>query len=151
MLCGTGGLGKTTLAAQAARQARTEGRAVFWVRWQDDATRLAHDLTRIAQALGLPETRLHDAQSGQAALVDVIWEHLAAVRGWVIVVDNADTPPRPRPRQRAPGLLPRLGTPGRCRASPGHHPRHRAHHLGPRSAPRPPRTPGPRRLGHGAA
>ncbi|GGK30804.1 hypothetical protein GCM10011583_73380 [Streptomyces camponoticapitis] len=66
VVCGTGGLGKTTLAAQAARQAETQGRAVFWVRWQDDAARLAHDLTRIAQELGLPETRLHDAQNGRA-------------------------------------------------------------------------------------
>ncbi|MEU0382766.1 FxSxx-COOH system tetratricopeptide repeat protein, partial [Streptomyces cyaneofuscatus] len=92
VVCGTGGLGKTTLAAQAAQQAETEGRAVFWVRWQDDPTRLAHDLTRIAQELGLSESRLHDAQNGRAALVDVVWEHLAAVPGWVIVLDNVDTP-----------------------------------------------------------
>ncbi|MFJ8562409.1 tetratricopeptide repeat protein, partial [Streptomyces microflavus] len=92
VVCGTGGLGKTTLAAQAAQQAETEGRMVFWVRWQDDATRLAHDLTRIAQELGLAESRLHDAQNGRAALVDVVWEQLAAMRGWVIVLDNVDTP-----------------------------------------------------------
>ncbi|MEW1996763.1 tetratricopeptide repeat protein, partial [Streptomyces coelicoflavus] len=92
VVCGTGGLGKTTLAAQAARQAEMEGRAVFWVRWQDDAARLAHDLTHIAQELGLAESRLHDAQSGRATLVDVVWEQLAAVRGWVIVLDNIDTP-----------------------------------------------------------
>ncbi|MFF2064735.1 FxSxx-COOH system tetratricopeptide repeat protein, partial [Streptomyces sp. NPDC058200] len=101
VVCGTGGLGKTTLAAQVARQAETQGRAVFWVRWQDDSARLAHDLTRIAQALGLPETRLHDAQSGRAALVDVVWEQLAAVRGWVIVIDNVDTP-----RNLGPGSEP---------------------------------------------
>ncbi|MFC9751247.1 tetratricopeptide repeat protein [Streptomyces niveus] len=103
VISGTGGLGKTTPAAQAARQAQAQGRAVFWVRWQDDTTRLAHDLTRIAQALGLPETRLNDAQSGQAALVDVVWEHLAAIRGWVIVVDNADTPRDLGPGSEHPG------------------------------------------------
>ncbi|MFE9565909.1 tetratricopeptide repeat protein [Streptomyces sp. NPDC006487] len=92
VVCGTGGLGKTTLAAQAARRAETQGRAVFWVRWQDDAARLAHDLTRIAQELGLPVPRLNDAQSGRTALVDVVWEQLAAIRGWVIVIDNVDTP-----------------------------------------------------------
>ncbi|MGW6373726.1 tetratricopeptide repeat protein, partial [Streptomyces niveus] len=101
VVCGTGGLGKTTLAAQAAQQAETQGRAVFWVRWQDDAARLAHDLTRIAQELGLPENRLRDAQSGRAALVDVVWEHLAVVRGWVIVIDNVDTP-----RNLGPGSEP---------------------------------------------
>ncbi|MEU9337757.1 tetratricopeptide repeat protein [Streptomyces sp. NPDC048290] len=103
VVCGTGGLGKTTLAAQAARQAEAQGRAVFWVRWQDDAARLAHDLTRIAQALGLPETRLHDAQNGRAALVDVVWEHLAAVPGWVIVIDNVDTPRNLGPGSEPPG------------------------------------------------
>ncbi|WP_341873392.1 AAA family ATPase, partial [Streptomyces chryseus] len=104
VLCGTGGLGKTTLAAQAARQADTEGRAVFWVRWQDDAARLAHDLTRIAQALGLAESRLQDAQSGRAALVDVVWEQLAAVREWVIVIDNVDTPRNLGPGGELPGF-----------------------------------------------
>ncbi|MER7049974.1 tetratricopeptide repeat protein, partial [Streptomyces jumonjinensis] len=103
VVCGTGGLGKTTLAAQAAQQAETERRAVFWVRWQDDAARLAHDLTRIAQALGLPETRLHDAQNGRAALVDVVWEQLAAVRGWMIVIDNVDTPRNLGPGSEPPG------------------------------------------------
>ncbi|WP_240439317.1 FxSxx-COOH system tetratricopeptide repeat protein [Streptomyces europaeiscabiei] len=103
VICGTGGLGKTTLAAQAAQQAETEGRAVFWVRWQDDDARLAHDLTRIAQELGLPETRLQDAQSGRAALVDVVWEQLAGVRGWVIVIDNVDTPRNLGPGSELPG------------------------------------------------
>ncbi|AZM48783.1 tetratricopeptide repeat-containing protein [Streptomyces sp. WAC 06738] len=103
VVCGTGGLGKTTLAAQAAQQAEAQGRAVFWVRWQDDAARLAHDLTRIVKELGLAESRLQDAQSGQAALVDVVWEHLAAVRGWMIVIDNVDTPNRLGPGSEPPG------------------------------------------------
>ncbi|MEU9234524.1 FxSxx-COOH system tetratricopeptide repeat protein [Streptomyces subrutilus] len=103
VVCGAGGLGKTTLAAQAAQQAQAEGRAVFWVRWQDDAARLAHDLTRIAQELGLAASRLHDARSGRAALVDVVWEQLAAVRGWVIVLDNVDTPRDLGPGGELPG------------------------------------------------
>ncbi|MEO3845973.1 hypothetical protein [Streptomyces sp. B22F1] len=69
------------------------------MRWQDDAARLAHDLTRVVGELGLAGTRLHDAQSGRAALVDVVWEHLAAVRGVVIVIDNVDTPATPTPPQ----------------------------------------------------
>ncbi|MEV0781315.1 AAA family ATPase, partial [Streptomyces sp. NPDC050428] len=67
VVCGTGGLGKTTLAAQAAQQAETRGRAVFWVRWKGDAARLA-------QELGLAENRLQDAQNARAALVDVVWQ-----------------------------------------------------------------------------
>ncbi|WBB64270.1 FxSxx-COOH system tetratricopeptide repeat protein [Streptomyces sp. WMMC500] len=103
VVCGTGGLGKTTLAAQAARQAEAQGRAVFWVRWQDDAARLAHDLTRVVKELGLADSRLQEAQSGQAALVDVVWEHLAAVRGWMIVIDNVDTPRSLGPGSELPG------------------------------------------------
>ncbi|WP_241672345.1 hypothetical protein [Streptomyces sp. IB2014 016-6] len=47
VVCGTGGLGKTTLAAQAAQQAEAQGRAVFWVRWQDDAARLTRGGRRL--------------------------------------------------------------------------------------------------------
>ncbi|MFI8194407.1 FxSxx-COOH system tetratricopeptide repeat protein [Streptomyces sp. NPDC085946] len=94
VVCGAGGLGKTTLAAEAAHRARQAGAAVFWVRWQDDPSRLAEDLTRIAQALGLAEQRLEEARRGQAVLVDVVWEQLAVMPGWVIVVDNVDTPTR---------------------------------------------------------
>ncbi|MFF9488499.1 tetratricopeptide repeat protein [Streptomyces sp. NPDC014676] len=101
VVCGAGGLGKTTLAAEAARQAQQARRVVFWVRWQDDPSRLAEDLTRIAQDLGLAEERLEAARRGQAVLVDVVWEHLAAVSGWVVVVDNVDTPARVGPGREA--------------------------------------------------
>ncbi|MFH8453897.1 hypothetical protein ACH4CD_32185 [Streptomyces fungicidicus] len=101
VVCGAGRLGKTTLAAQAARQAQQARRAVFWIRWQGDPGRLAEDLTRVAQDLGLAEERLEAARRGQAVLVDVVWEHLAAVAGWVLVVDNVDTPARVGPGREA--------------------------------------------------
>nr|WP_237525012.1 FxSxx-COOH system tetratricopeptide repeat protein [Streptomyces sp. SID5643] len=101
VLCGAGGLGKTTLAAEAARRAQQAGAAVFWVQWQDDAGRLAEDLIRIGQALDLSEGRLDAARRGQAVLVDVVWEHLAAVPGWVVVIDNVDRPGRVGPTRDA--------------------------------------------------
>ncbi|MEV7114199.1 tetratricopeptide repeat protein, partial [Streptomyces anulatus] len=92
VVCGAGGLGKTTLAAEAAARARAEGRVVVWIRWRDDPAQLGQDLAQAAHILGLPEDRLEEARTGRVSLVDAVWEHLATVQGWLIVVDNVDTP-----------------------------------------------------------
>ncbi|MFD9340570.1 tetratricopeptide repeat protein [Streptomyces sp. NPDC060049] len=92
VVCGAGGLGKTTVAAEAASRARAAGKAVVWIRWRENSAQLAHDLTQAALVLGLPESRLEEARSGRAPLVDAVWEQLASVPGWLIVVDNVDTP-----------------------------------------------------------
>ncbi|WP_432009697.1 tetratricopeptide repeat protein [Streptomyces bacillaris] len=101
VVCGAGGLGKTTLAAEAAAQARGRGRVVVWIRWRDDAEQLGQDLAQAAHILGLPESRLEEARTGRVSLVDAVWEHLAGVKGWLIVVDNVDAPsqvgPGPEP------------------------------------------------------
>ncbi|MFI9014077.1 tetratricopeptide repeat protein, partial [Streptomyces griseus] len=97
VVCGVGGLGKTTLAAEAAARARAEGRVVVWVRWRDDPAQLGQDFARAAHVLGLAESRLEEARTGRVSLVDAVWEHLAAVEGWVIVVDNVDDPARVGP------------------------------------------------------
>ncbi|MEV7699975.1 FxSxx-COOH system tetratricopeptide repeat protein [Streptomyces sp. NPDC086779] len=94
VVCGAGGLGKTTVAAEAAAQAKADGRVVVWIRWQDDPAQLAQDLTHAAHILGLPEERLEEARTGRASLVDAVWDHLATVTGWLIVIDNVDTPAR---------------------------------------------------------
>ncbi|OKI49489.1 hypothetical protein AMK17_38060, partial [Streptomyces sp. CB00072] len=92
VVCGAGGLGKTTLAAEAAARARAEGRVVVWIRWRDDPAQLGQDLAQAAHILGLSESRLEEARTGRVSLVDAVWEHLATVKGWLIVVDNVDTP-----------------------------------------------------------
>ncbi|GGY77820.1 tetratricopeptide repeat protein [Streptomyces anulatus] len=92
VVCGAGGLGKTTLAAEASARARAEGRVVVWIRWRDDPAQLGQDLARAAHILGLPEDRLEEARTGRVSLVDAVWEHLATVKGWLIVIDNVDTP-----------------------------------------------------------
>ncbi|ALC32359.1 hypothetical protein ABE83_34580 (plasmid) [Streptomyces sp. CFMR 7] len=97
VVCGAGGLGKTTLAAEAAAQARARGRVVVWIRWRDDAEQLGQDLAQAAHILGLPESRLEEARTGRVSLVDAVWEHLAGVKGWLIVVDNVDAPSRVGP------------------------------------------------------
>ncbi|MGW6467454.1 tetratricopeptide repeat protein, partial [Streptomyces rubiginosohelvolus] len=97
VVCGAGGLGKTTLAAEAAAQARAQDRVVVWIRWRDDPERLGQDLAQAAHILGLPEARLEEARTGRVSLVDAVWEHLATTTGWLIVVDNVDTPARVGP------------------------------------------------------
>ncbi|MFJ2096734.1 FxSxx-COOH system tetratricopeptide repeat protein, partial [Streptomyces anulatus] len=92
VVCGAGGLGKTTFAAEASARARAEGRVVVWIRWRDDPAQLGQDLAQAAHILGLSESRLEEARTGRVSLVDAVWEHLAAVEGWLIVVDNVDTP-----------------------------------------------------------
>ncbi|WP_143661248.1 hypothetical protein [Streptomyces sp. ms115] len=102
VVCGAGGLGKTTLAAEAAAQARAQGQVVVWIRWRDDPERLGQDLAQAAHILGLPESRLEEARTGRVSLVDAVWEHLATVTGWLIVVDNVDTPARVGPGSGPP-------------------------------------------------
>ncbi|MFD3818431.1 tetratricopeptide repeat protein [Streptomyces rubiginosohelvolus] len=97
VVCGAGGLGKTTLAAEAAAQARAQGQVVVWVRWRDDPDQLGQDLAQAAHILGLPESRLEEARTGRVSLVDAVWQHLATVEGWLIVVDNVDAPSRVGP------------------------------------------------------
>ncbi|MFF6860247.1 FxSxx-COOH system tetratricopeptide repeat protein [Streptomyces bacillaris] len=102
VVCGAGGLGKTTLAAEAAAQARARGRVVVWIRWRDDPEQLGQDLAQAAHILGLPESRLEEARTGRVSLVDAVWEHLAGVKGWLIVVDNVDAPSRVGPGSGLP-------------------------------------------------
>ncbi|MFB8050694.1 tetratricopeptide repeat protein [Streptomyces rubiginosohelvolus] len=102
VVCGAGGLGKTTLAAEAAAQARAQGRVVVWIRWRDAPERLGQDLAQAAHILGLPEARLEEARTGRVSLVDAVWGHLATVTGWLIVVDNVDTPARVGPGSGPP-------------------------------------------------
>ncbi|MGW1094164.1 hypothetical protein ACWD5W_00055 [Streptomyces sp. NPDC002455] len=97
VVCGAGGLGKTTLAAEAAARTRSEGRVVVWIRWRNDPGQLGQDLAQAAHILGLPESRLEEARTGRVSLVDAVWEHLATMEGWLIVVDNVDTPARVGP------------------------------------------------------
>ncbi|MGI5515756.1 AAA family ATPase [Streptomyces sp. CA-106131] len=91
VVCGAGGLGKTTLAAQLAAQAEEADWAVFWLRWRNSVD-LAQQLTQVAVACGLPESDLESARAGQESLPDVIWRQLESSRRWLVVLDNVDEP-----------------------------------------------------------
>lgn len=89
VLCGVGGIGKTTVAAALCAQAKNAGYTVFWVQWRDQAD-LAKHLTQVALACGLPVSALERAHAGHENLPDVVWQQLAATRKWLLVIDNAD-------------------------------------------------------------
>lgn len=89
VLCGVGGIGKTTVAAALCAQAKSAGHTVFWVQWRDQAD-LARHLTQVALACGLPVGALERAQAGHENLPDVVWQQLASTRKWLLVIDNAD-------------------------------------------------------------
>jgi tetratricopeptide (TPR) repeat protein len=102
VVCGAGGLGKTTVAAQLAAQAEEAGWAVFWLRWRNSVD-LAQQLTQVAVACGLPEANLEAARAGHESLPDVIWRQLQLSRRWLVVLDNVDEPQAvgPEPEQVA--------------------------------------------------
>ncbi|MER6477123.1 tetratricopeptide repeat protein [Streptomyces filamentosus] len=91
VVTGTGGMGKTTVAAALAEHARAKGIPVFWIRWRGE-TSLAEQMVQAAVACGLPEERLAAARAGQAGLADTVWDHLSGVKRWLIVLDNLDDP-----------------------------------------------------------
>lgn len=76
-----GGMGKTTLAAEAAERARLAGFAVYWIRWRT-LEQLTGQMLEVAAALGMPDGRIAAAQQTGASLPDLVWEHLALVPGW---------------------------------------------------------------------
>jgi hypothetical protein len=81
VICGTGGSGKTTLAAELAARVKFP---VWWVRFTD-AESFAAQLRQIAESLGVT------MQRGQS-LPDVLWSALSAKKRWLLVIDNLDRP-----------------------------------------------------------
>ncbi|MFW3464519.1 tetratricopeptide repeat protein [Streptomyces sp. 058-1L] len=91
VVCGAGGLGKTTVAAQLATRAEEAGWAVFWMRWHEPAD-LAQQWIQVAVACGLSDADLESARAGQRSLPDLVWNRLEGSRRWLVVLDNVDEP-----------------------------------------------------------
>ncbi|MFE4700381.1 tetratricopeptide repeat protein [Streptomyces sp. NPDC056738] len=89
VVCGAGGMGKTTLAAALAEQARRDGYAVFWIRWRGPEI-LSDDFVQTAVGCGLPRSAISAAQSGSDNLPDTVWRQLAGKKKWLLIVDNLD-------------------------------------------------------------
>ncbi|MFI5642701.1 tetratricopeptide repeat protein [Streptomyces goshikiensis] len=91
VVCGTGGIGKTTLAIALAGHAKDNGQAVFWVTWRGRA-QFGEDMLRVAVACGLPEETVEAAQAGRVPLADAVWGQLSERGKWLLVLDNLDDP-----------------------------------------------------------
>lgn len=86
-ISGLGGIGKTQTAVEFAYLHREEYRAVFFVVAETESD-LIGGFAAIARELGLPEAQESDQQKAVAAAKH--W--LAAEDGWLLILDNADTP-----------------------------------------------------------
>ncbi len=84
---GLGGVGKTQLAARFARDHQDDYDVVWWVRAEEETTRL-QDFSDLGAKLGLPEA----IERNQAALIKATRDWLAASNRWLLVFDNVPDP-----------------------------------------------------------
>jgi hypothetical protein len=92
VLTGMGGIGKSTVVAELARQIQAAGRPVWWVSAANQST-FAAGMVTVARQLGATEPDLNvlAMQAGDAP--DRLWALLEQARdGWLLAVDNADDP-----------------------------------------------------------
>jgi tetratricopeptide (TPR) repeat protein len=91
-LCGLGGVGKTQLAVEYAHRFRDTYSRVFWVN-ADTELSSKSSYADIARLLDLPEWQ--DRDQDEAVKAAKAW--LEQSSGWLLIIDNADTPEQVRP------------------------------------------------------
>lgn len=96
VLTGMGGVGKSTVAAELAhrveRQLRRRGAWVWWVSGADAAT-LTAGMVTVARRLDASEEDIQAISDQSPDAPDRMWALLEqAPRGWLLVIDNADSP-----------------------------------------------------------
>jgi tetratricopeptide (TPR) repeat protein len=91
-ITGLGGVGKSQTALEYAWRHRGEYRAVFWVRAEGEAT-LDAGYAAIARALALPQQEAAEAE----VIREAVKRWLASVEGYLLILDNADTPAEVEP------------------------------------------------------
>ena len=76
VVCGPGGTGKTTLAAELAQRAQRSGMTVWWVRWRDPESLVA----QLTQACEISAEELQAARTAGHSIPDLVWSNLARRR-----------------------------------------------------------------------
>lgn len=103
VLHGLGGIGKTRLAVEYAWQHQQRYSALLFVR-ADTPTALSASLASLCNTpvLDLPEKNVQEQDVKQRAVLDWLTKH----SGWLLIVDNVDTPGAVKATE---DLLPQLG------------------------------------------
>jgi CRP-like cAMP-binding protein/tetratricopeptide (TPR) repeat protein len=95
VIAGMGGLGKSTIALEATRMARSRGYRVWWVGAADTAL-LAGGMLEVLRELRAPESVMAPVREGAPTAPERAWEFLngdhLADRRWLLVFDGADDP-----------------------------------------------------------
>lgn len=94
VLAGMGGIGKSTVALQAAKFARSRGWQVWWVNAADAAV-LTGGMLEVLDRLRAPQSVLRAVQEGVPTAIDRAWGVLAghkAIGRCMLIFDNADAP-----------------------------------------------------------
>lgn len=86
-IAGLGGIGKTQAAVEYAYRHRDDYCAVFWVTAANETT-LNTGYSEIARGLSLPEKDEQDQQ----VIANAVKRWLEGNEGWLLILDNADTP-----------------------------------------------------------
>ena len=86
-ISGLGGIGKTQTAAEYAYRHRDHYCAVFWVTAANETT-LSTGYSEIARGLNLREKDEQDQQ----VIANAVKRWLEGNEGWLLILDNADTP-----------------------------------------------------------
>ncbi|KAK0612447.1 hypothetical protein B0T17DRAFT_407350 [Bombardia bombarda] len=86
-ICGIGGVGKTELALQYAKQHAHEYDALLWVR-AETVESLRQDFTKIAMALKIPGAHIDGDPTNNLSLVHLWFREID--RPWLLIFDNME-------------------------------------------------------------
>jgi hypothetical protein len=92
VLCGLGGIGKSTVALEIARRCREQDHTIWWLSCPSADAVTSSMLTIGTEYLGLSENERDEAAKGVRNAADLVWRRLESTSNWVLIFDNVDDP-----------------------------------------------------------